>query len=129
MAEPRPDEHAEQIVVVEYMKLRHPKVRFFAVPNGGQRNKVVAAQLKAEGVSPGVPDLVFPTARGGYFGLYLEMKKRELRGWPKPVTRDNQTEWLDYLGLEGYETAVCYGANEAIETIDAYMSMRKTRAA
>jgi hypothetical protein len=33
--------------------------RFFAVPNGGARDIITASKLKAEGVRPGIPDLVF----------------------------------------------------------------------
>jgi len=39
----------------------YPETRLclFHVPNGGSRNKIEAAQLKASGVIPGIPDLIF----------------------------------------------------------------------
>lgn len=39
----------------------HPETRrcFFHVPNGGSRNKIEAAQLKASGVLAGVADMIF----------------------------------------------------------------------
>lgn len=40
---------------------------FFAVPNGGWRNPVVAAKLKAEGVRSGVSDLIILHAGKTYF--------------------------------------------------------------
>jgi hypothetical protein len=46
--------------------------RFFAVPNGGARNIIQAARLKAEGVRPGAPDLVFYGPAGSV--LWLELK-------------------------------------------------------
>ena len=45
------------------------------IPNGGKRGKAEAAKLKRMGVKPGVPDLHLPIARGGFHGLYVEMKR------------------------------------------------------
>src|SRR5699024_3023532 len=44
----------------------------YHVPNGGQRSKKTAADLKREGVKAGVSDLVVMSARGGWHGMYLE---------------------------------------------------------
>ena len=46
----------------------------YHIPNGGKRDRIVAAKLKAQGVKPGVPDLCLPVPRGKYHGLYIEMK-------------------------------------------------------
>lgn len=37
----------------------HTRKRFFAVPNGGLRNKREASKLKSTGVVPGIPDMIF----------------------------------------------------------------------
>lgn len=74
MAEPRP-ESVEQIQLVARVRHFHPDVIIFAVPNGGLRDKRVAAKLKAEGVLASVPDLVVAEPRGPYHGLYVEMKR------------------------------------------------------
>mgnify|MGYP004433785991 CR=1 FL=1 len=39
-----------------------------------QRDARTAANLKRQGVKAGVPDLHLPVARGGYNGLYIELK-------------------------------------------------------
>ena len=85
------------------------------VPNGGKRDKVTAALLKAEGVKSGVPDVCLPVARGGYHGLYIEMKAG------KNKLSVNQETWLKQLTLQGYCTAVCYGWHEAAEVITKYL--------
>lgn len=38
----------------------YPKIRglIFSVPNGGTRNVIEAQQLKATGLTPGIPDLI-----------------------------------------------------------------------
>jgi hypothetical protein len=48
----------------------HPKTRrcFFAVPNGGTRNMIEATQLKASGLTPGIPDCVL-VWKGRVFGF------------------------------------------------------------
>ena len=46
----------------------HPETSLlFAVPNGGLRNKRVAATLKREGVKSGVPDMILAAPTTGYF--------------------------------------------------------------
>lgn len=100
----------------EVMEGKYPFLRLlFHVPNGGLRNKKVAAQLKAEGVKPGVPDLFLPVARQGFHGLWIEMKA----GSNKPT--DYQKAWLSDLKIQGYKTAVCYTWGEATEVIEDYL--------
>jgi len=55
----------------------------------------------AEGVKRGVPDVFLPVARGGYHGLWIEMK------YGKNKTTSNQKWWLNELKDQGYKTAVC----------------------
>ena len=111
-------EHLEQCAVIEWCDIQrhvYPGVDLiFAIPNGGHRHKKVAVKMKNEGVKAGVPDLFLPVARNGYHGLFIEMKF----GRRKPT--DSQTEWLDTLSREGYCAAVCWGAADAIETIEDY---------
>lgn len=86
--------------------------------NGGLRGKAEAARLKAEGVKAGVPDLCIPIARGGYHGLFVEMKF----GRNKPT--DEQMKWLSTLERNGYMATVCWGAEEAIAVIEQYAKGR-----
>lgn len=113
---PLSSEHAEQCAVVEYCRLRRYPV--FAIPNGGSRNKAEAARLKAEGVSAGVPDLFLPVPNRLYHGLFVEMK------YGKGRTSPAQNDWLALLRKNGYDAQVCYGADAAMERIDAYMRDR-----
>lgn len=87
------------------------------IPNGGSRNQLEAANLKRQGVKAGVPDLCLPVARNGKHGLYVEMK------WGKNKTTDKQDWWLEQLRQQGYETAVCWTAEEAMDTIAGYLGI------
>lgn len=73
----QPTELAEQFGLVQWCRVAHPGVRFFAVPNGGKRDVTEAAMKLMEGLSKGVPDLWFPHRRasGGWAGLVIEMKR------------------------------------------------------
>jgi len=112
-------EHDEQKALFEWAAWacgRYPELEYLhAIPNGGHRHIRVAKRLKAEGVKPGVPDLCLPVARDGYHGLYIEMKF----GRNKPT--DHQERWLEFLNEQGYLAVVCWGWEQARETIEEYL--------
>lgn len=88
-------------------------------PNGGSRNKIEAARLKGQGVKAGVPDVFLPVPKGGYHGLYIEMKKQH-GGTVSP----EQKEWIANLREQGYRVEVCKGFQSAADVIEAYMEER-----
>lgn len=53
---PSDEEHRIQCTCVRWFRLKYPHLfaRLFAVPNGGRRDGITGARLKAEGVLPGV---------------------------------------------------------------------------
>jgi len=108
-------EAQEQMAVVDYCDIKGIPV--YHIPNGGSRDKREAANLKRQGVKPGVPDLCVPVARGAYHSLYIEMKAEG----GKPT--EAQAEWLWRLREEGMCAYVCYGAENAIALIDLYMGL------
>lgn len=109
-------EAAEQVAVIEYCDWR--RIPVFHIPNGGSRHPREAANLKRQGVRPGVPDLCVPVARGGYHSLYIEMKAEE-----GGRVSDAQRDWIALLTAEGHLAKVCRGASQAIALIDRYMAL------
>ena len=105
-------EDAEQEAVVEYCDLLH--IPIVHIHNEGKRSLSYAARMKRMGLRSGFPDLLVPLARGGYHGLFIEMK------YGKNKTTKEQKEWLERLSAEGYACAVCYNAAKAIKTIESY---------
>jgi hypothetical protein len=103
-----PTEHEEQVAFVTWFRLNYPDVRIIAIPNGGARHPKTAADLKAEGVSPGVPDLFVPA-----WSLWIEMKRRKGGHLSK-----EQTDWIAYLRVCGYNCIVARGAEDAIEQLE-----------
>ena len=110
-------EHAHQVTLINWFESNYPqyKGRLFTVPNGGLRNKSVAAKLKAEGLRPGVPDLFLPVASNGYHGLFIEMKSEKGRASP------HQLDWIEYLNGAGYKAVVCNGWLAAAEVLREYL--------
>lgn len=120
-----PHEHDEQKALMKWAEWADKQLEklklLHAIPNGGQRNKVTAAKLKAEGVKPGVPDLSLPVARGKYHGLYIELKRRK-----GGRVSDEQKWWIVALKAEGYQAEVCHGFDEAKQVILDYLSLPAT---
>jgi hypothetical protein len=120
---PAPSEHEEQCAVVQWAQLNVSRLPgldlLYAIPNGGKRDMAVAVALKAEGVKSGVPDLCLPVPRGGWHGLYVEMKKADHSNGPSPA----QAAWVERLQVEGYFCVVAYGAGHAINAITQYLEM------
>lgn len=112
-------EAAEQEIVFKWAKLQegvYPCLRWLhAIPNGGSRNKIEAANLKKQGVKSGVLDIHLPVARGMYHSLYIEMKSE------KGKVSENQDIWIMGLREEGNKVEVCYSAESAINAIKQYL--------
>ncbi|GFM89368.1 hypothetical protein PSCICO_47670 [Pseudomonas cichorii] len=121
-------EGLEQAALLNELKLRMPLVAalIYHVPNGGHRHKLVAIKLKEQGVRAGVPDLVLPMARGGYFGLYIEFKATAPHD---AAVSTSQYAWIRQLNEQGYLAIVCRGHFDAMEQIRAYLRLPKTEVA
>jgi hypothetical protein len=124
-AKPVDREGLEQAALIKELELRLPDVAalIYHVPNGGHRHKQVAVKLKGQGVKAGVPDLVLPMARGGYFGLYLEFKATAPND---AAVSASQHAWIRRLNDQGYLAIVCRGHFDAMEQIRAYLRLAPT---
>ncbi|HEI9812444.1 TPA: VRR-NUC domain-containing protein [Serratia marcescens] len=85
------------------------------IPNEGRRGPKAARDAKRLGVRAGVPDLFLVLPRGGYAGLWVEMKS--IRG----ISSSVQIKWMDKLVCEGYAVALCNGFLVAKTYIEKYI--------
>ncbi|MDI3391426.1 VRR-NUC domain-containing protein [Pseudomonas sp. V98_8] len=124
-AKPVDREGMEQAALMAELRARMPEVAdlIYHVPNGGHRVKAVAAKLKAQGVKAGIPDLVLPMARGGFFGLYIEFKATPPND---AAISSSQHERIRKLNDQGYLAVVCRGHFDTVEQIRAYLRMAPT---
>lgn len=127
-AKPADREGQEQAALLREVELRYPEAfkLIYHVPNGGHRHKLVAIKLKGQGVKAGVPDLVLPMARGGYFGLYIEFKA--MPPFDAAVSA-SQDAYIQALTDQGYLAVVCRGHIDALECLRAYLLQPRTRVA
>ena len=119
---PVPTESVEQQCLFRraaFQRGRYPEIALnYHVPNGGIRKKAAAGRFRAEGVKAGVPDLCLPVARGGFHGLYIELKRQK-----GSKTSDDQKAWLSNLEEQGYFVALCKGWEAAAKVITEYLTM------
>lgn len=102
----------------------YPQLKWMhSIPNGAflhggpkQRARQMA-RLKAQGLTPGVLDVFLPKARGGFHGLYIELKIK-----PNKPT-EKQKEFIQQADKDGYLTAVCYDWLDAKQVISDYMGI------
>ncbi len=123
-------EEYEQIKLMHYCTLleRTNKILMhFAIPNGGSRNVLEAANMKRAGVRAGVSDYcVVLTDKV----LFIEMKRkpRVLKDGKLSFTgitiSDNQRNFISAINMSKVcEGFVCYGFDEAKEKIDDFIKV------
>lgn len=105
---------------------RWPELRLmFAIPNGGMRDVRVAANLKAEGVKAGVPDIFLPVARGKWHGLFVELKRAKAESLKEGKATTEQIEWMNNLREQGYGAIIVVGWQAAWDAIEAYLTWQQ----
>ena len=111
-------EHIEQCGVFAWAALYPELEIMYASANGGARNAVVGAKLKASGVKAGIPDIHLPIARHGYSSLYVEMKVIGGTVIASQLARFPLLEAANNLVL------ICWSRDEAIQAICQYMDIK-----
>lgn len=115
---PTDEEHRIQVACVSWFRLQYPNLRhcLFAVPNGGRRDEVTAARLKAEGVLAGVSDLILLRPNNRHGALLIEMKT------PTGRQADTQREWQRLIEQEGYRYVVCRSLDDFMHEVNRYLN-------
>lgn len=127
-------EHTEQVLIYKWCKAK--RIPMYAVPQGiylpvpkfipvKYQNilkkcvQKVMSKMKSEGAfQKGISDIVVPIANKKYGHLYIELK---IKG--NYATKE-QKEFLARVNKNGCFGAVCYGAEDAIKTIEDYLGNR-----
>ncbi|MBQ8051657.1 MAG: VRR-NUC domain-containing protein [Bacteroidaceae bacterium] len=114
---PSDEEHRIQCACVRWFRYQYPTLRhnLFAVPNGGRRDLVTGAKMKAEGVLAGVADLILLKSNNHYGALLIEMKTRTGR------QADTQRDWQRRIEQDGYKYVICRSLDDFIREITTYL--------
>ncbi len=115
-----PSEFQEQCTLFQWAGIEakhYPELDLmFAIPNGGSRRDAIeGANLKRSGVKAGVPDIFLPAAKQGRYGLFIELKAKMGK------VSKNQEEMIELLRKQGYGAKICFGFEEAKDTILKYL--------
>lgn len=71
--------------------------------------------MKDMGVKKDYPDLILLIARGGYHGLFVEVKK------PDGKLTKTQKVRHEELRYQGYKVETCYGWEQGAQIINSYL--------
>lgn len=108
--------------------------RLFAIKNAGHGDAVRGAMSKAEGVKPGVPDIMLPVParisvyNAYYHGLFIELKRLKSQRGAAGSTSQVQDDWREYLSQAGYCVEVCHGWEAARDAILRYLGLTENEA-
>lgn len=105
-------EHQIQCAVARFLDLALdgiPNCIWWAVPNGGWRDRRTASKLKAEGVKPGVSDIMI--LWGGRL-ICIELKTAKGRQSPE------QKQWADDATMAG----AAYYVARSVEQVEEFLS-------
>lgn len=121
-----------QIMLIKYLQYQYPKIMLNAaqilssIPL--ERGKY-AQKMKAAGNTSGWPDIFIAEARGGFHGLFIELKSETakvfLKRSEKPATEHiaKQIAVLEGLRERGFKAELCIGFEAAKKVLDDYLNL------
>lgn len=117
-SKPRHEEHNLQTACVNWFRYQYPTFSkmLIAVPNGGRRDAITGAMLKAEGVLAGVADLILLIPNRRYHSLLIELKTKS------GTQSKAQKEWQQEVERLGYSKYILVRSiDEFINAINDYL--------
>jgi hypothetical protein len=120
---PRKNEEADiQTEFFNNVRLVFPNIPdklIFAVPNGGSRNKLEAANLKRQGLKAGVSDTILLVPSGGYASLCIEFKTETGK------QSEAQKEFQKQAETNGNKYVIVRSVSQAIQEVKNYLTQEK----
>lgn len=122
-----------QAECVKWFRLQHRDKLIFAIPNGGSRNVMEAANLKRSGVLSGVSDLfiaepsmidvnlssdktsIYVPKFVTYHGMFIEMK------YGKNKLQESQIKFSEIVLSKGYHFVTCYSFDDFKKEVENYL--------
>ena len=105
-----------QVQCVKWFRLQYRQMGdlLIHVPNGGSRDLRTAQRLKAEGVVPGVSDLVLFIPNLTHHGLFIELKIKPNK------QSEHQKKWQLMVEAMNYKYVLVYSFEDFILQIQDY---------
>lgn len=117
---------------MQWLKLQYPNVLANAsqvLASAPLKYPKYAAKMKAAGNTSGWPDIFIAEARGGFHGLFIELKSETakvfLKRSEKPATEHiaKQIAVLEGLRERGFKAELCIGFEAAKKVLDDYLNL------
>ena len=100
----------------DWQKSKYPQLKaMYHAANEGKRSRIAGAELKRQGMKPGVSDICLPYASGKYNNLYVELKTGNNKA------TEDQLKFIDVINALGGKAVIAYGSEAAIQVITAYL--------
>lgn len=114
------EESRMQCSCIKWFRLQYPHLShaLFAVPNGAyfaHNGAKEGARMKAEGLLPGVADLILLHYNGRCGALCIEMKTRIGR------QAETQKAWQEKIEKDGYQYVICRSFEDFRDAITNYL--------
>jgi hypothetical protein len=109
-------EHELQSELVKWVREKYTKIIIFSIPNAGVRSYKTANWFNSEGLTAGVPDLFLAYPKGGYSGLFIEIKSN------KGHLTIKQSKIHSALREAGYRCVVVSSLEYGINVIKEYIN-------
>ena len=115
-------EYACQVEIFQQaaqLQAKYPELALLNASLNGLKLPIgLAVKAKRSGMRKGMPDLHLPVPRGGYYGLFIELKAGR-----NQATRE-QAAWIEALNSMGYYACVRWGVRDTVDVIIDYLEGR-----
>jgi hypothetical protein len=113
-------ERNEQIAFITWLRMKYPEAITIISPivkyGGTLKQRLIQGHIqKRMGYIAGTPDIFIPCARGGFNGLFIELKAKG------GYLSEDQASMAKRLNKHGFCAICCHGFEEAIEKAEKYM--------
>ena len=116
-------------VIARYLSIKYPKLIFrFDFAAGMYLSPYMANKHRAQNPIKGYPDLFIALPKGGFAGLFIEIKTEKANPFKKDGSlksnehTERQAEVLKALNEVGYAALFSSGVDETIKVIESYIN-------
>jgi hypothetical protein len=124
---PDADAFVNDYVGVPELKWLHSSTYGASLGDDLQSRKIRGGRAKAQGMRSGVADIFLPVKRGAWSGLFIELKKPDVKAKKKDSKGGLSYDQIDFgrfVIKEGFGWMVCYGWLEAKDALKLYINFK-----